>query len=107
MRQSEKKPIRVFLQDGRNDNRGVGRDGDYDETRDWFYQNVRLMKALTEKGYDVNYTWGIEHARPEDGRRDPAGDDALALARSPGLDRRQRHGRARLQRAKEDPQVAP
>lgn len=56
---SEKKPIRVFLCDGRNDNRGIGRNGVYDETRDWFYQNVRLMKALTQKGYDVAYTWGI------------------------------------------------
>ena len=37
----------------------MSRDGKYDETRDWFFQNVRLMKALTEKGYDVNYTWGI------------------------------------------------
>jgi enterochelin esterase-like enzyme len=59
VRQSEKKPIRIFLQDGRNDNRGVGRGGGYDERRDWFYQNVRLMQALTDKGYDVNYTWGI------------------------------------------------
>jgi enterochelin esterase-like enzyme len=55
---SEKKPIRVFLCDGRNDNRGL-RNGRYDETRDWFYQNVRLMKALTQKGYDVNYAWGM------------------------------------------------
>jgi enterochelin esterase family protein len=56
---SEKKPIRVFLQDGRNDNRGAGRGGAYDERRDWFLQNVRLMQALTAKGYDVNYTWGM------------------------------------------------
>jgi enterochelin esterase-like enzyme len=56
---SEKKPIRVFLCDGRNDNRGAGRGGAYDETRDWFLQNVRLMKALTQKGYDVNYSWGM------------------------------------------------
>jgi enterochelin esterase-like enzyme len=55
---SEKKPIRVFLCDGRNDNRGI-RDGAYDEKRDWFLQNVRLMRALTQKGYDVNYTWGM------------------------------------------------
>src|SRR5687767_10257470 len=55
---SEKKPIRVFLCDGRNDNRGL-RNGVYDEKRDWFYQNVRLMKALTQKGYDVNYAWGM------------------------------------------------
>jgi hypothetical protein len=26
---------------------------------DWFYQNVRLMKALTQKGYEVNYSWGM------------------------------------------------
>ena len=57
---TEKKPIRVFLCDGRNDNRGL-RNGQYDETRDWFYQNVRLMKALTQKGYDVNYTWGMNN----------------------------------------------
>ena len=55
---SEKKPIRVYLCDGRNDNRGL-RGGVYDEKRDWFYQNVRLMKALTQKGYDVNYSWSM------------------------------------------------
>jgi enterochelin esterase-like enzyme len=55
---SRKKPIRVYLCDGRNDNRGIRR-GVYNEKMDWFYQNVRLMKALTRKGYDVNYSWGI------------------------------------------------
>lgn len=55
---SERKPIRVYLCDGRNDNRGL-RNGVYDEKRDWFYQNVRLMKALTQKGYDVNYSWSM------------------------------------------------
>jgi enterochelin esterase-like enzyme len=59
VRASPKKPLRIYLQDGRNDNRGVGRGGTYDETRDWFLQNVRLMQALTEKGYDLNYQWGI------------------------------------------------
>jgi enterochelin esterase family protein len=56
---SEKKPIRAFFQDGRNDNRGQGRGGNYDPRRDWFLQNVRLVEALTKKGYDVNYAWGI------------------------------------------------
>jgi enterochelin esterase family protein len=56
---AEKKPIRVYLCDGRNDNRGLSRNGKYDEKLDWFYQNVRLMKALTQKGYDVNYSWGM------------------------------------------------
>ncbi len=53
--ESEKKPLRIFLQDGRNDNRSS------DPNRDWFLQNVRLMKALTAKGYDVNYAWGINN----------------------------------------------
>jgi enterochelin esterase-like enzyme len=58
--ESDKKPIRAFFQDGRNDNRGAGRKGgDYDQKRDWFLQNVRLVEALTKKGYDVNYAWGI------------------------------------------------
>jgi enterochelin esterase-like enzyme len=56
---SDKKPIRIYMQDGRNDNRGLGREGKYNQDRDWFFHNVRLMKALTEKGYDVNYQWGI------------------------------------------------
>src|SRR5262249_27903868 len=47
-----------YLCDGRNDNRGL-RGDKYDEKLDWFYQNVRLMKALTKKGYDVNYSWGM------------------------------------------------
>ena len=59
VRKSEKKPIRIYLQDGRNDNRGIGRGGNYDQTRDWFFQNVRLMEALRDKGYDLNYQWGI------------------------------------------------
>lgn len=59
IRSSEKKPLRVFFQDGRNDNRGVGRGGQYNAERDWFLQNVRLVEAMTEKGYDINYSWGI------------------------------------------------
>jgi len=55
---SEKKPLRVYFQDGRNDNRGV-RQGKYDETWDWFKQNVELVEVMTAKGYDINYTWGI------------------------------------------------
>jgi enterochelin esterase family protein len=56
--QTKRKPLRVFLADGRNDHRGrVG--APYDTTRDWFYQNVRLLNALTKKGYDVNYSWSV------------------------------------------------
>lgn len=58
VRETDAKPIRVFLCDGRNDNRGM-RNGKYEPTWDWFLQNVRLKDALTEKGYDVNYSWGM------------------------------------------------
>ena len=45
-----------------------GEDGKYDETRDWFLQNVRLMRALSDKGYDLNYTWGIgRHSQKQAG----------------------------------------
>jgi enterochelin esterase-like enzyme len=68
IRKSERKPIRIFLQDGMNDNRGVRRDGNYDPTRDWFAQNVKMVEAFKEKGYDVNYTWGIgSHSNKQGG----------------------------------------
>jgi len=60
IRQSERKPIRIFLQDGLNDNRGRGRNGsDYNPKRDWHAQNLKMADALTAKGYEVNYCWGI------------------------------------------------
>jgi enterochelin esterase-like enzyme len=59
IRQSERKPIRIYLQDGLNDLRGRGRDGAYNPKRDWHAQNLKMVAALTEKGYDVNYCWGI------------------------------------------------
>jgi enterochelin esterase-like enzyme len=55
---SPKKPIRIVLEDGRNDNRGL-RDGKYDPTWDWFLQNTRMVDALTKKGYDLNYSFTI------------------------------------------------
>lgn len=57
---SRKKPIRIYLCDGRNDNRGM-RNGVYDQRWDWFYQNVRLKNALEKKGYDLNYAWGMNN----------------------------------------------
>ncbi|HET6181044.1 MAG TPA: alpha/beta hydrolase-fold protein [Candidatus Sulfotelmatobacter sp.] len=56
---NDKKPIRIFLCDGRNDNRGQRPGEPYTDAKDWFYQNVRMMEALSAKGYDVNYAWGI------------------------------------------------
>ncbi|HBY60753.1 MAG TPA: esterase [Solibacterales bacterium] len=60
IRSSERKPLRIFLVGGRNDNRALRTDGSYDPTWDWFLQNVRMQEALTEKGYDLNYYWGVQ-----------------------------------------------
>jgi enterochelin esterase family protein len=61
--EAEKKPIRVFFQDGRNDNRRPG-----SPNNDWFVQNVRLKDALEKKGYEVNYAWGIgNHGQKQGG----------------------------------------
>ena len=62
IRSTPKKPIRIFLQDGVNDNRGLRGEGaaaTYSPDRDWHAQNIKMVAALTEKGYDVNFTWGI------------------------------------------------
>lgn len=58
--QGDRKPIRIFLQDGLNDNRGHRRNSsNYDPTWDWHAQNIKMVAALTQKGYDLNYCWGI------------------------------------------------
>ncbi|MFO1499573.1 MAG: alpha/beta hydrolase-fold protein [Verrucomicrobiota bacterium] len=63
--QQDKKPFRIFLQDGRNDNRGRAESS---TDRDWFFNNVKLADALIKKGYDVNYTWGIgNHGQKQGG----------------------------------------
>jgi enterochelin esterase-like enzyme len=60
---NDRKPIRIFMQDGRNDNRNPGI-----PEKDWFLQNVRLMRALTAKGYEVSYSWGIgNHGQKQGG----------------------------------------
>ena len=62
IRAAQKKPLRVYLLDGVNDNRGL-RPSDpaaaYDPERDWHLQNLRMLAALSDKGYDVDYCWGI------------------------------------------------
>jgi enterochelin esterase-like enzyme len=62
IRQTERKPLRIFLQDSVNDNRGIRRQDPtaaYNPERDWYAQNRKMAAALTEKDYDLNYTWGI------------------------------------------------
>jgi gluconolactonase len=50
VRKYEPKPIRVFLQDGKNDLNIYG--------GDWFRANEDLESALTFAGYEVTHEWG-------------------------------------------------
>ena len=50
IRQTEPKPIRVFLQDGSNDINGYG--------GNWFLANQEMLSALQFAGYDVKHEWG-------------------------------------------------
>jgi gluconolactonase len=50
IRKTEPKPIRVFLQDGRNDLNNY--------TGSWFVANQDMLSAFEYAGYDVRHVWG-------------------------------------------------
>jgi gluconolactonase len=50
VRKTEPKPLRIFLQDGRNDLNNY--------TGNWFIANQDMESALTYAGYDVRHEWG-------------------------------------------------
>jgi gluconolactonase len=50
IRKTEPKPIRVFLQDGRNDNNNY--------TGSWWIANQDMLSAFEYAGYDVRHVWG-------------------------------------------------
>jgi sugar lactone lactonase YvrE len=52
IRKTEPKPIRVFLQDGSNDNNLYG--------GDWWMANQTMERALVFAGYEVNHVWGTD-----------------------------------------------
>lgn len=52
IRESEKKPIRVSIEDTLSDNRNAAR-----PNRDWHLQNEAMVAALKEKGYDMTHAF--------------------------------------------------
>jgi gluconolactonase len=50
IRKTEPKPIRVFLQDGENDNNLYA--------GDWWMANQAMERSLIFNGYEVNHVWG-------------------------------------------------
>lgn len=53
VRAADRKPIRIFLQDGSQDNRNAN-----NPQRDWYLQNQKMVAALQEKGYDLKHVFG-------------------------------------------------
>jgi enterochelin esterase family protein len=53
IRNSEPRPIRIFIQDGINDNRNPD-----NPNRDWYLQNLKMIEALRDKDYDMNVLIG-------------------------------------------------
>lgn len=54
VRKTEPKPIRIFMQDGSNDelNSWLG------EMGDWWLSNQTMLSALEFAGYDIKHVWG-------------------------------------------------
>ena len=50
VRKTEPKPIRIFMQDGSNDQNIYG--------GNWFLANQEMLSAFEFAGYDVNHVWG-------------------------------------------------
>lgn len=50
IRKTEPKPLRVFLQDGSNDNNIYG--------GDWWMANQAMLRSFEFSGYEVNHAWG-------------------------------------------------
>jgi gluconolactonase len=50
IRKTEPRPLRVFLQDGSNDQNIYG--------GNWYLANLQMLSALEFAGYEVNHAWG-------------------------------------------------
>ena len=73
IRKTEPKPIRVFLQDGRNDLNNY--------TGNWFIANQDMLSALEYAGYDVQARVGRRRAQLAARHGDLSRRAALAVAR--------------------------
>jgi len=77
VRESEKKPVRVFLQ-------AATRDINWDAANlNWFSANLRMATALAERGYDLRLVLG-------DGSAGSGGKNEPTLTRSSACDGSQR-----------------
>jgi len=54
VRKTEPKPIRIFMQDGANDNM----DGTLGEVGNWWASNLNMLSAFEFAGYSVEHIWG-------------------------------------------------
>ena len=84
IRKTEPKPIRIFLQDGRNDLNNY--------TGNWFIANQDMLSALEYAGYDVRARVGRRRAQLAARHGDLPRRAALAVARLAGADQGESRG---------------
>ena len=82
IRKYEPKPLRIFLQDGSNDQNIYG--------GDWWMANQEMERALIFAGYEVNHVWGDGRTQRQACDRDLPRRHALAVE---GLARPRQGGR--------------
>ncbi len=59
VKDSPKKPLKIAMEDGTNDNTGPDRSGQpRPPERDWYHQNKLMHENLLAKGYEVRYVLG-------------------------------------------------
>ena len=92
IRKSEPKPIRIFLQDGLNDNRGVRRGGDLRPEVGLARAEHQDGRGADREGVRRQLHLGDRHALQQARRRDHARDAPLDLAR-PSQERRPQRSR--------------
>lgn len=61
LRKYEPKPLRIFLQDGSNDNNIYG--------GDWWMANQEMERSLKFAGYEVNHSWDMGRHSNEEGTK--------------------------------------
>ena len=98
IRKSEPKPIRIFMQDGKNDHIVPGQPFGTFFAGSWPINNQVLYEDLQFAGYDVKYELGESGHDGTQTRRHHAGYAALAVARLSEADHRaaaRRHSASR------------
>ena len=92
MRKSDPKPLKIYMEDGVNDELpSLG------EIGDWAMSNQTMEKALTFAGYDVTHMWGAGDHNNAHAGGDFSGRDEMAVEGLSGADHGESAGQSGLE----------